>query len=283
MRIRKMSFADIENTMCKEEMKSIMGGSGTVGSGGSFIGGSLEYGGTNPRGFDTNYWASSAGWAPNNFDNYWGSSSSGTGKGLAPNNYTKGWTQTSNGITTNDPAIIKRIVDYLDWERVILKNEPTITQINNFVNMDYLTGGHGRLSDGSILGQSMSINHDPYGEFKTIESLSRVFQNFGDSLTVGGAALSTTGVGAIVGVPMMEIGGKISNIGTIAEFYLDLKSDKPVDWTKWIVKGALEAVPGGYEMLFSKRAGVVGFDQALVEIYAVASDRWIDYMRLRQQ
>lgn len=31
MIIKKMSFADIEDTMCKEEMKCIMGGSGGGG------------------------------------------------------------------------------------------------------------------------------------------------------------------------------------------------------------------------------------------------------------
>lgn len=200
------------------------------------------------------------------------------GGGSSSGSYAPGWTQSNGGIVTSDPAIIKRIVDYLDWERVILKNEPTITQVNNFVNMDYLTGGKGILSDGSTLAQSMSFTHDPYGEFKTIESLSRIFQNFGNSLTFGGAALSTTGVGALVGGPIMAIGGGIAKIGVVAELYLDLKSTEPFDYAKWVIKAGLNFAPDVYTQLFSKRAGAVGFDNAMVEMYSVASDRWIDYM-----
>jgi len=271
MQIRKMSFAEIEDSMGKEEMRLIMGGSGWNGTGGSYMGGSLVYGGSNPTGFDSNPQASS-------FYNGGSSLSNNNGGSSSSSNYTPGWVNTGTGIVTSDPNIIKRIVDYLDWERVILKNEPTITQINNFVNMDYLTGGKGTLSDGSVLAQGTSITHDPYGEFKTIENLSRVFQNFGDSLTVGGAALSVTGVGAIVGVPMMEIGGGISNIGTVAEFYLDIKSTEPFDYAKWGIKIGLNYAPEVYTQLFSKRAGAIGFDNAMVEMYAVASDRWFDYM-----
>ncbi|MDR7370784.1 hypothetical protein [Flavobacterium aquidurense] len=132
-----MSFADIEDTMCKEEMKSIMGGSGMVGSGGSFLGGSLEYGGTNPRGFDTNYWASSAGWAPNNFDNSWGSSPSGAVGGSNPNNYTNGWVQTSNGISTNSPEFINRFSDFLKKSNGLSTNE----QISSFINNEGTPSG----------------------------------------------------------------------------------------------------------------------------------------------
>ncbi|SNR60590.1 hypothetical protein [Flavobacterium sp. ov086] len=284
MKIKKMSFADIENTMCKEEMKCIMGGSGSGGSvgGGSYnTNGSLMYGGSNPPAYSGagGYYGNTQGWATGfTVPSSGGSSSSSGGGGGSSSYYTPGWTDTGRGIVTSDPNVIKRIVDYLDWERVILKNEPTITQVNNFVNMDYLTGGKGILSDGSILAQSMTITHDPYGEFKTIESLSRIFQNFGDSLTIGGAALSTTGVGAIVGAPMMAIGGGISKVGTVAELYLDLKSTEPFDYAKWGIKAGLNFAPDVYTQLFSKRAGAVGFDKAMVEMYSVASDRWFDYM-----
>ncbi|KAF2335009.1 hypothetical protein [Flavobacterium daemonense] len=277
MRIKKMSFSNIEGTMCKEEMKSIMGGSGSGMTGGNYLGGSLEYGGSNPPAFSGSggYYGNTQGWE-SGFSA--GTSSSNGGGSSSTTNYTPGWTQSSNGIITSDPAIIKRIVDYLDWERVILKNEPTMYQINNFVNMDYLTGGKGTLSDGSVLAQGMSINHDPYGEFKTIENLSRVFQDFGDSLTMAGAGLSTTGVGALVGGPMMAIGGGISKIGTVAELYLDLKSQEPFDYAKWGIKIGLNYAPEVYTQLFSQRAGAIGFDNAMVEMYAVASDRWFDYM-----
>lgn len=279
MKLKKMSFAHIEDTMCKEEMKAIMGGSGTEWGG---TGGSYTHGGTSNMfgsflgghaSFQTP--AGQAAWVSSS-----NSSTSGNNvySSSLPTNYTKGWIETSNGITTDDPAIIKRLVDYLDWERIILKNEPTMTQVNNFVNMDYLTGGKGTLSDGSTLAQGMSITHDPYGEFKTIENLSRIFQNLGDSLTIGGAALSTTGVGAIVGGPMMAIGGGIARVGFFAELYLDLNSKEPFDYAKWGIKAGLELAPRAYTELFSKRAGAVGFDNAMVEMYSVASDRWFEYM-----
>lgn len=282
MKIKKMSFADIEDTMSKEEMKCIMGGSGSGGSvgGGSYnTNGSLTYGGSNPPAYSGSggYYGNTEGWS-SGFTVPSSGGSSSSGGGTSSSYYTPGWTDTGRGIVTSDPNVIKRIVDYLDWERVILKNEPTITQVNNFVNMDYLTGGKGILSDGSTLAQGMSITHDPYGEFKTIESLSRIFQNFGDSLTVGGAALSTTGVGAIVGGPMMAIGGGISKVGLVAEFYMDLKSQEPFDFGKWVIKAGLEFTPDVYTSLFSKRAGVVGFDNAMIEMYSVASDRWFEYM-----
>lgn len=281
MKIKKMSFADIKDTMCKEEMKCIMGGSGNGwgGTGGSYTDGSLTYGGSNPPAYSGQggYYGNTEGWSSGFTVPSSGGSSSSSGGG-GSSYYTPGWTDTGRGIVTSDPNVIKRIVDYLDWERVILKNEPTIAQVNNFVNMDYLTGGKGILSDGSTLAQSISITHDPYGEFKTIESLSRIFQNFGDSLAAGGFALSATGVGSVVGVPMMSIGGSISSIGLAAEFYLDIKSDQPMDLGKWFVKGSLEAIPGGYSYLFNSRACAVGFDKAMVEMYAVASDRWFESM-----
>lgn len=46
-----------------------------------------------------------------------------------------------------------------------------------------------------------------------------------------------------------------------------------------MVKGALEVVPGVYEKAFNARVEVLGLDQALIELGATASDRWIDFMR----
>ncbi|MFH6987492.1 hypothetical protein ACHRVW_07090 [Flavobacterium collinsii] len=262
-------------------MKCIMGGSGWSGTGGSYTNGALMYGGSNPLAYSGSggYYGNTQGWGSGFTNQSSGSSPSNSGgRGGSSSYYTPGWTDTGRGIVTSDPNVIKRIVDYLDWERVILKNEPTMVQVNNFVNMDYLTGGKGTLSDGRTLAQGMSITHDPYGEFKTIESLSRIFQNFGDSLTAGGVILSATGVGAVVGGPMIAIGGGIARVGTVAEFYLDLKSEEPFDFVKWGLKAGLEATPEVYTNFFSKRAGVIGFDKAMVEMYSVASDRWFEYM-----
>lgn len=48
--------------------------------------------------------------------------------------------------------------------------------------------------------------------------------------------------------------------------------------SKWGIKAGLNFTPDINTQLFNKRAGAVGFDNAMVEMYSVASDRWFDYM-----
>lgn len=118
-----MSFADIEDTMCKEEMRSIMGGSGSgMTGGGDYLGGSLAYGGSYAPAYSGSggYYSNTQGWENGFVIPSSPSSSTTSGSGSSSTtNYSQGWTQTDRGIITSDPNVIKRIVDYLDWERVI--------------------------------------------------------------------------------------------------------------------------------------------------------------------
>lgn len=77
-------------------------------------------------------------------------------------------------------------------------------------------------------------------------------QNFGDSQTTAGFALSATGVGAAVCWPMMAIGGGISKVGAFTELYIDLKSTEPFDFAKWGIKAALEFTPDVYTSILVK-------------------------------
>lgn len=282
MKIKKICFADIENILSKEEAKGIIGGTTfipdmeygeeAVGGGYSGIFGVTGFG-------QGPFVSGSAG--------LFGSVSTSSG-GSINFGSSSSWTETGNGFTTSDPVAIARLLDFLDWENTVLHNNPSGTQIANFLNQDFSTGGRGTLSDGSTLAQSMTmyqfggqlqLTNNPYEAFVAPSNLVNVFQNMGDSLITGGFVLSSTGVGAVVGIPLMELGGIISGIGTVGELYLDLNSNEPFDYTKWIVKGGLELVPNIYENLFSVRVGVVGYDQALVEMYATTSDHWFDFMR----
>jgi hypothetical protein len=96
-------------------------------------------------------------------------------------------------------------------------------------------------------------------------------------MLTAGIALSATGVGAPVGAALITMGGAVSLAGTGVELAVDMYTNtaQEFDYEKWVVKGALEIVPNAYEKIFK---GVKGFDNALMEGWSMASDRWVDYM-----
>ncbi|TPG41818.1 hypothetical protein [Flavobacterium pectinovorum] len=144
MRIKKMSFADIEETMCKEEMKCIMGGSGSGGSvgGGSYnTNGSLMYGGSNPPAYSGSggYYGNTEGWGSGfTTPSSGGSSSSGGSGSSSPMIITTGWLPTDIGIKTTDPVSISRYIDFINLNNGIV----TSSQVATFI-----------MNEGSLAGQ----------------------------------------------------------------------------------------------------------------------------------
>lgn len=290
---QKIKFTDIAGMLDRDQMREITGGCGEVVSGSA----SWDYSGGGGGSSAGSSWSSITGMGFGGQLSYGGVSasssgvsSSGTANSSTTSNPGGAWTNTSVGVTTSDPTTIKRFMSYLDWENVILNNNPTSSQMISFLNEDRLTSGRGTLTDGTtlaneatmyMLGNTLQWTSDPYEAFHTIETFSRISQNIGDSMITGGFALSATGVGAVIGAPMIEFGSAISGIGTVGELYSDLNSNEPFDYTKWIVKAGLEAVPNIYGDLFGVKGGVMGFDQALIEMYTTASDHWFDFMRER--
>lgn len=277
MRLKKLDFEDIEITISKEESKFILGG--------NFIP-EVDPNDTTPGGGDSGYGLTGYGEesfmrGSNLFASFGTSSGSSVSFGSGSS-----WTETSDSFTTSNPVEITRLMDFLNWENTILHNNPTGAEIAAFMNNDFSTGGHGTLSDGSTLAQSMTMyqigNHlqstdNPYEGFIAPSNLANVFQNMGDSMLTAGIALSATGVGAPVGAALITMGGAVSLAGTGVELAVDMYTNtvQDFDYEKWIVKGALEIVPNAYENIFK---GVKGFDNALMEGWSMASDRWVDYM-----
>lgn len=141
MKIKKMSFADIEDTMCKEEMKCIMGGSGGLVTNGDYLGGSLAYGGSNPPAYSGpgGYYSNIGGWSNGFMNPSSGSSSSssgGTGTS-SPLGLTAGWVSTNVGIKTTDPVLIDRFITYMDKNNGVL----TGMQITAFIMNEGTTAG----------------------------------------------------------------------------------------------------------------------------------------------
>lgn len=151
MKIKKMSFADIEDTMCKEEMKCIMGGSGGGGAGMSSnnTNGSLAYGGSNPPAYSGSggYYGNTEGWSSGFTVPSSGGSSSTSGGGSSspsPMNLSIGWQPSNNGIKTTNPASISRFIEFIDYHNRI--NKPvTNGQIATFI-----------MNEGTFLGQQQN-------------------------------------------------------------------------------------------------------------------------------
>lgn len=145
MKIKKMSFADIEDTMCKEEMKCIMGGSGGgAGMSSNNTNGSLTYGGSNPPAYSGpgGYYGNTEGWnsgftTPSSSGS---SSSSGTGSS-SPMVITTGWLPTNIGIKTTDPVSISRYIDFMNLNN----GKVTSSQVTTFI-----------MNEGTIAGQQQN-------------------------------------------------------------------------------------------------------------------------------
>lgn len=148
MKIRKMNFADIEDTMCEEEMKCIMGGSGGGGGGMSSYNtnGSLAYGGSNPSAYSGagGYYGNTQGWSSGfTIPSSGGSSSTSGGGGgtSSPMVLGTGWLPSNNGIKTTDPISISRFTDFM-----ILNNGfATNSQLTTFI-----------MNEGTIQGQQQN-------------------------------------------------------------------------------------------------------------------------------
>lgn len=75
------------------------------------------------------------------------------------------WERTKNGYSTDRKEDIERFFDMVQIENQSLKNNPSMSQMSNFINGEMNTGGLGTLSDGSKLAKGFTINQqkDFYG------------------------------------------------------------------------------------------------------------------------
>lgn len=159
----KIKFSDIAGMLERDEMREIIGGSGsTTGSGGNGLGGGSSALSSNP--FDTSFTGSNyggfgganavgggvygsdsitgAGTSSNPGSPYYnGSSSSGTNtlnSSTLSNAYGGGWyTSYNNGKTTNDSLTIIRFFQFVDANQGVITNN----QLFSFVNNELTTTG----------------------------------------------------------------------------------------------------------------------------------------------
>ncbi|WP_245536763.1 RHS repeat domain-containing protein [Solitalea canadensis] len=61
------------------------------------------------------------------------------------------WEETAGGYTTKDRKDIERFMLYIETEKTILKNDPTTSQMDDFIKDEMSTNGRGKLSNGSTL------------------------------------------------------------------------------------------------------------------------------------
>jgi RHS repeat-associated protein len=116
------------------------------------------------------------------------------------------------------------------------------------------------------------------GENKTtLSQLGSAFQDYGDTLTLAGAALSATGVGAVVGGPMMAIGGGFSLAGTAMELTDDFNTTGTIKLEKVLTKVAMEAIPYGGDKLFDALGAPAA--NIAVDVYTIGVDRALDALR----
>jgi RHS repeat-associated protein len=78
------------------------------------------------------------------------------------------WETTEGGYTTNKAEDIKRFMSYLETENVALSNSPSFEQQSSFIDGEMSAGGHGKLSDGSVLADELNIvgTKQKGGDFK---------------------------------------------------------------------------------------------------------------------
>lgn len=100
------------------------------------------------------------------------------------------WETSANGYTTDKPEDIKRFVSYLDFETSGLNNSPTSKQISSFIDGEMLPGGHGKLSDDSVLADELSIGSSKSANDK---SFSDFWHGVQKSLTPNGLDTRTLG------------------------------------------------------------------------------------------
>lgn len=176
-----MSFADIEDTMCKEEMKCIMGGSGGGGGAGmssNNTNGSLTYGGSNPPAYSGpgGYYGNTEGWdlgfvTPGSG----GSTSSGGSGSSSPMIITTGWLPTDIGIKTTDPVSISRYIDFINLNNGVV----TSSQVATFI-----------MNEGSLAGQREN-SIQLYG---TVLNNVTVYNNYKGPSTIAPGVVYNNGV-----------------------------------------------------------------------------------------
>jgi hypothetical protein len=159
----KIKFSDIAGMLERDEMKEIVGGSGSKSGGGgrSFCSGTALGGGSATfGGADFNYSGGGIGgglssdYGPSTSSNYGGSSYGG-------GTNSSSW-QSSNGVTTTDRSEISRLYEYLTGQsngQNISNFNPTMSDINSFIAEEIkfaIDNGVITLPNGTIWGGQLN-------------------------------------------------------------------------------------------------------------------------------
>lgn len=243
-----MSFAEIEDTMCKEEMKNIMGGSGAGGWGGTssnVTNGSLAYGGSNPSAYSGagGFYGNTQGWGSGFTTPSSGGSSSTSGGGggtSSPMLLGTGWLPTNTGIKTTDPASISRYFDFLNLNNGVV----TTSQITAFI-----------MNEGTLAGQQQN-SIQLYGTI--LNNVTVVNSYKGPSSIAPGISYNN----GILDINSSAYGGSNAYIGSSAgSTYVTSASSSPT-YAKWTDFKKGDIYDGFSKIDFSSmtRQSVVSFD-----------------------
>ena len=128
-------------------------------------------------------------------------------------------------------------------------------------------------------------NEDSYDREQNeeaLENMARTYQNIGTVLTVAGAFLSVTGIGAPIGMGLMAIGAAMSTTGISIDIVEDAFDDEDgFDWGSHAMDVGTAIVPELYGNYFDVRAVddlMIGGDRLMIELGAAGSDVWMDYV-----
>jgi RHS repeat-associated protein len=116
---------------------------------------------------------------------------------------------------------------------------------------------------------------------KALEEMANTYQNIGTIMSLTGAVLCFTGIGAPIGAALMAAGTGLSAAGATIEFAEDaLDEEDGIDWGNHAMNLGTALVPELYESNFVKETDdfLIGGDQLMMEVGAEASDAWMDFM-----
>ena len=102
-------------------------------------------------------------------------------------------------------------------------------------------------------------------------------QNMGDAISVIGYALTLTGIGAEIGVPLIALGNGISLAGTVVEIGIDIASKKyePLQFAeKFVAKSAVELIPAGFGRYF--KGTMTTLEKQHINSMMILLDRTLD-------
>src|SRR5690606_9957248 len=162
--------------------------------------------------------------------------------GMSADGWIESYTEDGQTMLTYDADIDTK-------EQAVAKGYKNVRGVSESMYYDDGNKSYDLNKDGTVYdidtGAIIDVGFDPIrtaegyfiSEVNGLKSTSTSFQDFGDFVTYIGLGASTTGVGSIIGLPLMAVGGGFSTVGTGIEItYLYSQGKRKKAITKALMK-----------------------------------------------